>query len=361
MAKTKSKKGIIVAVIIAAILMIAVMVAVVIYKSNVYRLITVDSMVGAVGLIREGAPVEIFEGIHLKSGDEVNTGEESNAVLLADDDKYILAEENTVFSVTAVGSKEKGGITIDLEYGATLITIENKLPAESSFEVHTPNAALSVRGTVFRVTYDRALMRTGVEIIEGVVEITTNTNAIMGNAGETYYIDTQGAIESGTPAGEEQSGTPTGGTQSSVEVGEDIAPLPDGSTSPTPQTITQAEFESVYMEEKIELTPENSYEYFEVIEKDGTFYFVLKPGYTPYDDGITVVTDDGDFASVSPGGSRYLFQSVDMDSADGWIESWEATGTIAKYTLPDDMWCKAGDKYIILIKVDEDSIYSILR
>lgn len=348
---TKKKKLISLIAIIGIFLAILAVITIFIYKNNVYRLITVDSMEGTVGLNREGESLEIFEGIHLKSEDRVNTEEASNVLLLADEDKHILAEENTGFSVTAVGNEDKGGITIDLEYGTTLITIDNKLETESSFEVHTPNTALSVRGTVFRVTYDKELMRTTVEIIEGVVEIATDTNVILGNAGETYYIDTQGTIESGIP---------TGGTQGSVEVGEDIDPLPQvGLISPL--TITQADFESNYMEEKIELTPENSGEYFEVIEKDGTFYFVLKPGYTPYDDGLTVVTDNGDSTSVSLGGSRYLFYAVNTDSADGWIESWEATGTIAKYTLPDDMWCQVGDKYIILIEMNSGEKYTINR
>ncbi len=352
MAKVKNKKGLICVAVIALVLAIVAIIAVVIYKNNVYRLITIDSMEGAVELNREGKPVEIFQGIHLRSQDAVKTGEESNVLLLADDDKHILAEENTGFSIEAVGKKEKGGITLHLEYGCTLITIDNKLSEESFFEVHTPNAALSVRGTVFRVTYDKALMRTTVEILEGTVEIATDTNVILGNAGEVYYIDSQGTIESGVPTGEAQSGR---------EVGQDIAALPDDVVATSPQTITQADFESNYMEAKIELTPENSGEYFEVIEKDGTFLFVLKPGYTPYDDGITVVTDNGDSVSASLGASRYLFQSVNMDSAEGWIESWEATGTIAKYTLPDNMWCKAGDKYLVIFKTNDGGTYTIER
>ena len=360
MAKVKSKKGFIIALIIVFILVVASIIAAVIIKNNVYRYVSVDSMEGMVELNRKSEPTEIFAGMHLKSGDAVRTGEASNTLLLADDDKHILAEENTGFNLEAFGTKEKGGIVINLEYGATLITIDNKLSEESSFEVHTPNATLSVRGTVFRVAYDKIEMCTTVEILEGVVEIAAGTNVILGNAGETYYIDTQGVIQNGISTGEEQSQMPAEETQGSTEVGQDIEPLPMVGLI-TPLTITQAEFESIYMEEKIELTAENSYEYFEVIEKDGTFYFVLKPGYTPYDDGLTVVTDTGSSALASRGASRYLFQSVNMDSADGWIESWEATGTIVKYTLPDDMWCQVGDMYIFLIEMDDGSVYTIQR
>lgn len=351
MAKAKNKKGLICAAIVVLVLVILAVIAIFIYKNNVYRLITVDSMEGAVELNREGEPVEIFKGMHLKSQDAVNTGEESNVLLLADNDKHILAEENTGFSIETVGTKEKGGITIHLEYGSTVITIENKLEEEAYFEVNTPNAALTVRGTVFRVTYDKDLMCTIVEIMEGTVEIASETDVIPGNAGETYYIDTQGLIQSGTPYQE---------TEGNGEIGEDIAAVPDNGLL-SPLTITQAVFESDYMEETIELTPDNSLEYFEVIEEDGIYYFVLKPGYTAYGEGYTVETNSGDSLSVSVGESRYHFAMDGADSAEGWIESWEATGTIVKYTLPDDMWCKVGDKYLILIETDDGQIFTIER
>ena len=101
---------------------------------------------------------------------------------------------------------------------------------------------------------------------------------------------------------------------------------------------------------KIELTPENSHEYFQVIEKDGTYHFVLRPGFTAYGDGYTVVLDNGSEATVSAGGSRYLFVMAGEGDPYTWIESWTASGTIIKHSIPDDLWFKAGDKYIIMIK-----------
>ena len=88
------------------------------------------------------------------SEDTVETGESSKAELLADSDKHILAEENTKFVLKATGTEKSGNITINLLYGTSLIEIENKLSEESYFEVTTPNATLSVRGTTFEVNYD---------------------------------------------------------------------------------------------------------------------------------------------------------------------------------------------------------------
>lgn len=44
-------------------------------------------------------------------------------------------------------------LKIELKYGTSLIEIENKLEDGSTFEVETPNASLSVRGTTFEARY----------------------------------------------------------------------------------------------------------------------------------------------------------------------------------------------------------------
>ncbi|MGN0435613.1 MAG: FecR domain-containing protein, partial [Wujia sp.] len=245
----KKKKWIL--LLVGGVIAILVIAVVVLSKKNeTYRLIKVESYEGNVTLQRDATDEKLFEGIHLKSGDVVNTGEESNTLLLADDDKHLLAEENTCFSIEAVGNKEKGGITINLEYGSALITIDKKLNSESSFELNTPNATLSVRGTIFRVTYDKTMMYTIVEIREGIVEIASETGVIMGGAGETYSVDAQGIIQAGTPD-EETGANGEAGSNGDVEIeaGGDIAELPDNGLL-EPVTITQQEFELNYMEDR---------------------------------------------------------------------------------------------------------------
>jgi len=353
---SKKKTLLMVAVIVVVMAIVAVVVLIA-NKQDVYRLIAVDSVEGTVELKREDKPVEIFKGIHLKSGDRVATGETSNALLLADGDKHILAEENTGFSISATGNEKKGGIIIHLEYGSALITIDNKLNKDSSFELETPNAILGVRGTIFRATYDRDLLCTTVEIIEGTVEITSETQVIMGNAGETYYVDSQGAIKVGTPDQEQGDNQATNGN---LEIGTDIEPLQGDGNGPY-DSIPQAEFESLYLAERIELTPENSHEYFQIIEKDGTYHFVLRPGFTAYGDGYRVVLDNGSEPAVSAGGSRYLFVMEGEGDPNAWIKSWTASGTIIKHSIPDDLWFKAGDKYIIMIKMDNGNVFTIER
>lgn len=45
-------------------------------------------------------------------------------------------------------------IKIELQYGTSLVEIENKLPKDAFFEVETPNATIGVRGTIFETCYN---------------------------------------------------------------------------------------------------------------------------------------------------------------------------------------------------------------
>lgn len=494
----KSKKIFIIGIII---FLAIVAIVTILLVNRGHRLIRVESFEGVVAFMRGSEEAELINGMNLKSEDKITTGEDGLVDLLIDEDKHILAREDTCFTIVSNGNEKKGKLLIELEYGSSLIEIENKLEDGASVEVSTPNAALSVRGTTFDVEYNKDDNTTMVAVADGVVNVATdvestevfagwvaivkndkievqelpiayrnythfavrywssleysdiyvkelvglnykkveqssrqNEGFVSADISTDYWLMTKSEIKEtidyyGYPmvecvnadgykvlcgtydggatkgyyyckeldsdlyltiyvylmsnelveaadietylpltndcyyvyvSGAEDETVENEASDDAITVGQDIAPLPQvGLISPL--TITQADFESNYMEEKIELTSENSDEYFEVIEKDGTFYFVLKPGYTPYDGGIEVVIDNGESASVSLGGSRYLFYAVDTDSADGWIESWEATGTIAKYALPDDMWCQVGDKYIFVLEMNDGSNYTIYR
>ncbi|MBE6889548.1 MAG: hypothetical protein E7485_06000 [Ruminococcaceae bacterium] len=139
-------------------------------QEDVYRLIKVNSFEGTVTIQREDK-MDAFEGLQLVSEDTVEVGAASLLELLADSDKHIVAKENTAFQLHSAGNETSGNITIDLMYGNALFTIDNKLPEGSSFQVNTPNASLSVRGTIFRVDYDPETNTTEIEVEEGVVAV----------------------------------------------------------------------------------------------------------------------------------------------------------------------------------------------
>lgn len=185
MKKTNKKIPIFIGVI--ALVIIAVVAAVVIMNRG-HRVIKVESFDGEVVLERDASIVDIFEDMNLKSGDMVTTGGASVIALLADEDKHIAATENTCFTIVSNGNATKGTLKIELQYGTSLIEIENKLPEGASFEVETPNAALGVRGTIFEVTYIPETNTTILKVTDGAVQVDTNVETGMVNAGEMAII-----------------------------------------------------------------------------------------------------------------------------------------------------------------------------
>lgn len=183
----KNKKLPIIIGIIALVVVIAVIVIVVILNKG-HRVIKIESFTGDVELERGSDEEDVFEGMKLKSDDKVTTGDASLVELLVDEDKHIVAEENTCFTIVANGNEKKGKLKIELEYGTSLIDIENKLSDDSDVEVETPNATLSVRGTTFEVGYTEDENTTVVEVTTGTVEVETDGTSEMVDAGNMAII-----------------------------------------------------------------------------------------------------------------------------------------------------------------------------
>ncbi len=94
--------------------------------------------------------IDAYEGMVLESGDfiELKSG---YMTLKLDDDKYVYVEAGTKFGLTATGTKNNSKTTINLEQGTITNEINNELKGDSAYEINTPNANLSVRGTNFKV------------------------------------------------------------------------------------------------------------------------------------------------------------------------------------------------------------------
>jgi len=182
----KKSKKILIPVSIVVVLIAIVLVVVMMNRGH--RVIKVESVEGEVELDRGSAVKEVFEDMNLRSEDMVTTGEDGLLELRADEDKYIVAIENTCFEIVSKGNAKEGRLKIKLKYGTSLIEIENKLPEGASFEVETPNAALSVRGTTFEVTYIPETNTTILKVTDGLVEAETDTESQMVPAGSTAVI-----------------------------------------------------------------------------------------------------------------------------------------------------------------------------
>ena len=192
----KKKTKLIIIIAVAIVVIVAAVLGVLMLLDNGHRVIKVVEYEGDVKIERDSDDIDIFEGMKLVSEDEITTEDNSSVSLLADEDKYILARENACFTIISEGDEKQGRLRIKLEYGQTLIDIENKLPDDYDFEVKTPNATLSVRGTTFEVSYDPQTNTTIVNVTDGEVKVESDSDSATLSDGENAIITNDNLIAS---------------------------------------------------------------------------------------------------------------------------------------------------------------------
>lgn len=124
------------------------------FGGDTARQLVVTDIQGDVYITRDGKRMNISKNSRLKSGDVLNTGENGFVRLSMDGDKYVFAEPNTSVYIYFTEISSKGDIAVNLSRGAVICEINNQLKKNSSFVLKTPNSSSSVRGTVFRASFD---------------------------------------------------------------------------------------------------------------------------------------------------------------------------------------------------------------
>ncbi|MBQ9934833.1 MAG: FecR domain-containing protein [Lachnospiraceae bacterium] len=170
----KNKKIVIVLILLVCMLAacIAVIAVVLGGKKEEYRLIKIYEYDGDGVVNRKSlGDMEPYNNMILESGDNVRLNQGLMNLKL-DDDKYVYVEENTEFTIEAIGTEENSKTTINLKSGAITNDIQNKLSEESTYEINTPNVTISVRGTNYRVGIyedDKGVKYSRVSVFEGKV------------------------------------------------------------------------------------------------------------------------------------------------------------------------------------------------
>lgn len=195
----KSEKNKIVLPVVIGVLVVAIIAVVLILvlnRKDAFRIVFVNDSTGTVSLERDDDSMEIAKDMKLIPDDFVSVEDDSTLDLLVDDDKHIAVRSNTQFSVDATGNPKKGKVTIHVTSGKTYIKIDHPLQDDDSFEVKTPNATISVRGTIFSVDYDPNQGITYVECVEGKVHVVSDsgdkTNLTAGERAEVVDVITLG-------------------------------------------------------------------------------------------------------------------------------------------------------------------------
>lgn len=132
-----------------ALIAVAVTIFFLIPKEKSYRLLKLFEFSGSGTVTRESkGAITPYANMVLESGDTVSL-DSGVMTIQADDDKFIHMDQNTTIQLVATGSSTNSKTSIQLLEGGITSDIRNKLSAESTYEVNTPNSAMSVRGTVF--------------------------------------------------------------------------------------------------------------------------------------------------------------------------------------------------------------------
>lgn len=197
MSESKGKKKIY-AIAAAATATVAVIVLAVVLilgagGQESYRSIRIVELDGGVTIDREGVGnLEASVNMNLTSGDRISTSADSYVVLRLDDDKYMMLGERGAIQVVAAGDAANSRTEIHLESGSVLSEIQNPLSQDSSYEIITPNATMSVRGTVFETRNNVESGNIEVLVYEGTVAVALgDSEPVLYGPGE-YTVFTTG-------------------------------------------------------------------------------------------------------------------------------------------------------------------------
>ncbi len=161
----------------------------------------------------DGTWKEIPDKISLKDGDTIKTDRASTISLLLPDGSKVSIAQNSEFTFHWDGTS----FSITLLVGKIRSWIKKY---SHKFEVRTPSAVTSVRGTDFIVEYNPDTTVTTVYLYEGIVDVgNTKGETFELNAGEMITVDSSGkTVKSGL------SEDDWNGIASSIEPEEELTP-----------------------------------------------------------------------------------------------------------------------------------------
>jgi len=145
-----------------------------------------------------GSWVDAEDKMDLFESDSVKTGDDSTATIVLFKGSIVRLDSNTEITLKKIIDDEETSVTIEQGAGRTWSTIQG-ISGMDNYEVETPTAVASVRGTSFDVNITEEGI-TIVSVINGSVEVTkigtTTTYTVLENYSVT--VDSEGVGESQT-------------------------------------------------------------------------------------------------------------------------------------------------------------------
>ena len=136
------------------------------------------------------------EGESLREGDIVRTGSDGRAAIEYFDGSLTRLDYDATFSLVTLETLRNPSESTVILGGQTAGNSYNRIAeladAESRFEVETPTATASVRGTVYALLVDGG--STTIAVVEGVVTARSTVGSVDVSAGKMVVVDADGLI-----------------------------------------------------------------------------------------------------------------------------------------------------------------------
>jgi len=138
-----------------------------------YRNIKVFSTSGVVNVIRKSDTISASKNMKLKNEDTVEVKESSSIILKLDEDKFVLAKENTTLKLIASGKENNTKTKILVEKGGVIVEVKEKLKDNESFEIASSNSVMAIRGTrvEFNVKLENDKITTTLSLLQGKTDL----------------------------------------------------------------------------------------------------------------------------------------------------------------------------------------------
>lgn len=296
-----------------------------------YRSIKVFKTEGTVNVIRGKSTTEASSEMKLKSNDVVEVASSSTAVLKLDNDKFVMAKENTTLRLVASGKANKTKTRILVDKGGVIVEVKEKLKEKESFEIASSNSVMAIRGT--QISFD-------VEVKDN--KITTSFAILDGNTEILLLKDNK--LSSTTLSKDFRMSYTT--DLSEVKTVKDISKLVDKTKPSKIEEVSDSDLNTIFNAVKEELTTEeidsivdtiNEFERKDDDKINGTikFKFNTAPEYTmDPKDYITIEEDWKDLV-----GLQYLYSK----NIDGEYSEFNSSNPLEI----GDWYCKikAGNAY----------------
>ncbi|PXW14618.1 FecR family protein [Paraburkholderia caballeronis] len=129
---------------------------------------------------RDGPYLPLIEGTQLVEGDRVRTGSEGFVTLELTDGSHLMIPPDTELDLSTLRQTVLTGTTdrvVSLRRGRVESEVTHATKKDDRFQIRSPSVVAGVRGTRFRVNYDRDSGSTAVEVIEGAVGVDASSQA----------------------------------------------------------------------------------------------------------------------------------------------------------------------------------------